>query len=544
MKRKTWLTVFALVCAFSCALSFTACGGNDNKTHTSHNWSTTYTQDGDRHYQTCDGCDEKKYSNHDYTSGDCICGAKKPAQEDMKFDEFIAEHINEARDFVADYIRPEVIGMDKEVRSESWSIGAASDNTKIDKVSILYTYDVDKTERAVELANVTLTSPISINKIVDGEVKAQDLKVNVDRKTVFEFNAKDNYDNQAITNALYSSEGKKSDLKLISETEASKETRAAYNYLVANGGSLETYKVEVTKDSGSASDIIYNFENGYTYITTKTGSCSMNGTNIKTEAYAYEKIDIENPGPGPGPGPIVTTVTDAEILNVLNEKVTLEVAKDWAYNQAIDPATVTENDVKDVTWYVTKEGDNVKGANLVFTYLRTAKANHINLYKVDFASPLTPQNIKDGEIGTPTYTEIYSKSINPQIQGEHENLTDAICDKVFGVNETATRYIIDNGHTDLDPQLGDIARFTVIEITDSGIKEKSIAISDADTDAKLINNLGDSSKYYTYGEEKSVEITGNKFEAKQEQASSYSLAKESVRTYFGEEDYSDDDLSM
>lgn len=82
---KKFLSIFtAAVCVLACAFSFTACGGNnsgDDNTHTTHNWSTTYTQDGDRHYQTCDGCNEKQYNNHDYgTSGVCVCGKEKPVE--------------------------------------------------------------------------------------------------------------------------------------------------------------------------------------------------------------------------------------------------------------------------------------------------------------------------------------------------------------------------------------------------------------------------------------------------------------------------------
>ena len=83
---KKFLSVLtAAVCLTACALSLTACGGesggNDNQTHTAHTWSETYTEDGDRHYQTCDGCDEKNYSNHDYgTGGVCICGKEKPVE--------------------------------------------------------------------------------------------------------------------------------------------------------------------------------------------------------------------------------------------------------------------------------------------------------------------------------------------------------------------------------------------------------------------------------------------------------------------------------
>ncbi len=51
---------------------------NNTPTHTNHNWSITYTDGGDQHYQTCDGCDEIKYSDHDYTNGNCVCGKENP----------------------------------------------------------------------------------------------------------------------------------------------------------------------------------------------------------------------------------------------------------------------------------------------------------------------------------------------------------------------------------------------------------------------------------------------------------------------------------
>lgn len=76
MKKNILLLVLAIACALTCAFAFAAC--NDG-THTTHNWSATYTQDGDRHYQTCDGCNEKKYAEHDFTNGNCVCGKEKPS---------------------------------------------------------------------------------------------------------------------------------------------------------------------------------------------------------------------------------------------------------------------------------------------------------------------------------------------------------------------------------------------------------------------------------------------------------------------------------
>lgn len=76
--KKIISTFIAVVCVAACLFTFAACD-NGNETHT-HNWSATYTNDGDRHYQTCDGCDEKNYSSHSYIDGVCVCGKQQSEQ--------------------------------------------------------------------------------------------------------------------------------------------------------------------------------------------------------------------------------------------------------------------------------------------------------------------------------------------------------------------------------------------------------------------------------------------------------------------------------
>jgi len=77
--KKLCTAVLALTCGIACTFSFVAC--NNDPTSHSHRWSETYTLDGDRHYQTCDGCNEKKYGEHSYNAdGVCVCGKQKPAQ--------------------------------------------------------------------------------------------------------------------------------------------------------------------------------------------------------------------------------------------------------------------------------------------------------------------------------------------------------------------------------------------------------------------------------------------------------------------------------
>lgn len=102
------------------------------------------------------------------------------------------------------------------------------------------------------------------------------------------------------------------------------------------------------------------------------------------------------------------------------------------------------------------------------------------------------------------------KNIDAAIQEQRTALTNAICDTLFGAKTGATRYIIDNGRNELDPQMSDVSRFTVIEITENVIQEKSIKIKYANNDADLISKLATENNYAVYGDDKNIAITGEK----------------------------------
>lgn len=193
-----------------------------------------------------------------------------------------------------------------------------------------------------------------------------------------------------------------------------------------------------------------------------------------------------------------------DIINLFNEKLTVGIVLKMGGQSGDD------KNIKDTIWYITKENETIKSTNVVFIYDDGGNTNnYISLFEINFTSPLTPQDIQNENVGTQTYTEIYGKFFNPQIQEQHTALTNAICNKLFGAKTDATRYIIDNGVTTLDPTLGKAARYTVIEITDTEAQEMSISIKYADTSASIIENLNDTTKYRTY-EEKTVSITGEK----------------------------------
>ncbi len=192
-------------------------------------------------------------------------------------------------------------------------------------------------------------------------------------------------------------------------------------------------------------------------------------------------------------------------MNLFNEELTLKAAQNIYADYGWD---INENNVTNATWYVSKDSD-ISTANLVFTYMRGQKSHYINLCKVEFATPLMPQNIKDKNIGVPTCTSLYMKNIDASIQEQRTEITNAICNTLFGAKTGATRYIIDNGRNTLDAEMGDVSTFTVIEITDNVIKEQFVKIKYSNNDEDLIAKLANENNYKTDGG-KTVSITGEK----------------------------------
>lgn len=446
--KKFFSVLTAAICLTACVFSFTACGDKEgDETHTTHNWSATYTADGDRHYQTCDGCDEKKYSNHDYgTSGVCVCGKHKP-------EEIVA----------ATGVTLNKNTLTLEIGGTATLTATVAPENATDKT---VTWESDKTNIATvdnngKVAAIKDGTAIITAKTANGKTATCTVTVN------------------AAVIAVTGIELNKTELTLeIGDEETLTATVSPEN------------ATDKTVTWTSDKENIATVDNTGKVTAIKNGTATITATaNGKT---ATCSITVNAP------------LTNAQVLQFLNDNVLLKAAK-----ATINPNWEVNNEnVVNPTWFLTKDGKHITGANLMFTYLRGAQ--YINLCNIEFSSPLTPQNIKNNEIGTPTYTRIYVNNIDATIQEQHTALTNAICNKLFGEKQNATRYIIGNGHDSLDPQLGNSSMFGVIEITDTGIKENNIKIAYANTDDGLISNLNDTTKYYTYGDAKNVAITGDK----------------------------------
>lgn len=202
---------------------------------------------------------------------------------------------------------------------------------------------------------------------------------------------------------------------------------------------------------------------------------------------------------------VTAPLTNAEIKAYLDKNYVDDIL-----NRCMSGLTINKENLSNETWYIIKDTDgNIIGAEYAFKYNRSNTSAYFSIGKIQFTSSVNVQDIRDGKKFNPAFTTAYIVNYNPTIQTNRADLTNAICDKVFGENATATRYIA-NERSSVDATLGMETRvFKVIEITDSSVKETTINVKDSLNDAGLIANLNTETNYRTYSA-KSYELSGTK----------------------------------
>ena len=178
--------------------------------------------------------------------------------------------------------------------------------------------------------------------------------------------------------------------------------------------------------------------------------------------------------------------------------------------------TFNTSKVLSVSWDI-GNSDEISKIDLIIRYLADPITERYIICTANFDTDinvreLNKDNIRDtfqSKVDAMTSSQSYSFMYDTTIQSDRANLTKAICDKVFGENESATRYIVDRGYTGTDNILGEVHNFDVIEITDKVIKETHITIKNASSEEGFIANLENESYYYIH-DDKSYTLSGNK----------------------------------
>jgi uncharacterized protein YjdB len=450
--KKLLSALTAAVCVMACAFSFTACGDYTPK-HT-HNYGTQWVTNSTHHWHECDndGCDQKEKDKAAHIDGD-----------------------NNGKCDTCDYTM----------------------SVKIPVASV----ELSQTEITLEVdGTATLTATVSPDNATNKTVIWESDKTNI---ATVDNTGKVTAIAQGTAKITATADGKSADCSVTVTAKPVPVTGITLDQteITLEIDETETLTATLTPDNATDKTVtwtvapsgVVSVENGV-ITALKDGTATITATANGKSANC--SVTVNAP------------LTNAQVLEFLNDNVLLNAAK----NCLSSSWEVNNENVINPTWYVTQYGKNITNANVVLTYINAENVYLIILCKIEFVTPITIQNIRNNEIETLTYTRLYRNIIDPTIQAEHTDLTNAICDKLFGEKTNAARYIIDNGYTATDEQFGDASRYMVIEITDTNIREESVNIEYANTDEKLIANLADSTKYYipVYG--KNIAIMGVRLE--------------------------------
>lgn len=158
--------------------------------------------------------------------------------------------------------------------------------------------------------------------------------------------------------------------------------------------------------------------------------------------------------------------------------------------------------------------DVINEIKFIATYKTSETATTFAVGKIDIADfDINGKTIKQIEDyikdSTPTFTKEYTYGYMDSTLNQNIELKNAICDKLFGEDSSAERYIVDLGHKIDNSGLSDVRSFKVVQITKNGLQEKTVWIKDDGKDYKVNFEKGD---YIEINEGVMINFSGNKLE--------------------------------
>ncbi len=275
--KKFFVTFFSLLCVLASAVGLTACGGSTEggKPH-EHVFSSQWSHNETHHWHaaTCEHTDEvKDKAEHDFANGECVCGYKLPDKTSALIS------------FFEKNFADKVFG-DKTVYAQT--AYADEENDALKGITVVYTYEITEVFRAVELAQLSF-EPIAVADIISGSAAAPQSELTC--TTVFEFDAKDNYNRQDVADAVYAVYKKTSDIKLFNQSESGQRDLTRLQILEEKDNKYTIYQMDVLEGETDEA-LIFNIHTPEVVFNKKTiSSTTIVGTIFYEKNYSYEKLD-------------------------------------------------------------------------------------------------------------------------------------------------------------------------------------------------------------------------------------------------------------
>lgn len=504
--NKSLFKIASVLCAAFCGLTMVACStGGESTTNENNNQNT----------------EEEETS--------------------ITFADFIANHSNKAVEFYREKFSALTSG--KELLAETVSIGANS-NDELNTLTAVYTYKVDDTHRKIEKVKATLSSPVDLDKIVDGTAGSVTYTPQIEEILLFDIQFIK--ENAELTEKLFSTVELNSNVKIFGEVAPAYGNTRTFHLLTYETNAYSVGEISVIVDDNTQENLmahlqdpakVVNYKQVETFPVKEEGQKTIISSeyDFASDTYTPAPVEPENPDQGgegesgEGGGETEETIGSiAELIQNYNDEVYAALNETFlnrAAQRFTGKNTINSEDIIESKWDLGNnlEDTNLQEVKLIMTYIYGNGYNIYTIGTIEFKSAINlrecskddiNQIINDSLMGA-IYQTNYSFVYRVSDQSMHSDLVNAIFAACgHELTEGSTILFHDMGHI-LDSALNEAHGFKVAEITDKGVHEFTVRVKEALGDTGYINNLEEENGFIQSSQQ-SHKFSGN-FVTKTEQ---------------------------
>ncbi len=451
----------------------------------------------------------------------------------ITFSEFIQNYKNKAVEYYNDNFS--VITSGKQLLGKKISIGANA-NDELNTLTAVYTYKVDDTHRKIEKVKATLSSPVDLDKIVNGT--AGSATYTHQTEVVFAFDIKEIDENSELCEKLFATANLSSDVKIYSEVESEYSNARDFQLLTYDSAAYTVGEISVIVDDDFSQEKL--FENMQKpskvedYAVVKTCAFKEEGQetiissdyDFASDSYTHTPVEPENPDQGGegesgegggeteekigGIAELIENYND-EVYAALNENL-LPTAGRQIYGRRFDIDKIVE-----VKWDL-GNSNLISEIKLISTYKQSATSSIFNISNIELEALVKIEDFKTKNIADQIRKLFKISSISQfyefvyiidSMQGRNELYEAIFAACGYELTEGSTRLFYDIGcATDGFGGIGEAHEFKVTEITDTGVQEFTVRIRESSDDSGYIANIEKQGNFAILNQ-KSLTLSGN-----------------------------------
>lgn len=415
-------------------------------------------------------------------------------------EKFLSDYLQEAKQF-ANNVFANINRDGQEVLNYAFEL---NDDGFITAVKSNVLVKEENNLRTIAEEKYTFTNPVSVDNALEGIANTAGQYEN---KTIFTFDAKQNYCHQDLGNALFAVANLTDGQNFYHEIESDRLDKQCFEviHISTQTNATQTYVVTVDK-AETKEELISNLADSQKTTISPKATTNMGEYQIEIKDYASETFQPESVID------LIENFSDS-LHTALNENFYHKILRQF-YGRFYD-----DSNLFDTEWRIIHEDNKITGFQ--FFTKETVSVNDVQflMASVTLAEPINVTDFTNEDAGefianisnNATIKAEMSYAYAPAKQENMQNLMNAIFEATghgLEAGDDVERYIIDFGAGIIDG-LGEIREFRVLQKDGDKIVNTIILIEKSSNYEEYAEKLKNSENYIIY-QEKVFEINGEK----------------------------------